>query len=289
MEEVLVFPSTHYMLRAEGLLKRGGYLFRLVPAPPQAGERCTTAIAVSARDREEIVRRLEEERVLVTAVLPHEGRLERKLAEAVGKAARLGASPALERALAALHAGRRPGADAMLVERIDIEHVEPCFADETKIRLIARIPVDVSELMPYLNAVLANASYVRDRPALTFTKGPRLVTVYPRKVTIAKADDIADAEETLAWLCEKINHVHERREEIEPVYEGKIKIMPLDIYGLLPQTNCHECGEHSCLAFALLLLQEKHRLSDCGPLCREERYAAKLRRLREVLDALGLA
>ena len=176
----------------------------------------------------------------------------------------------------------------MLVEKIDIEHVEPCFADETKIRLIARIPVDVSELMPYLNAVLAGATYVRDRPALTLTKGIRLVTVYPRKVTIAKADDIADAEETLAWLCERINHVHEHRDEIEPVYEGKIKVKPLDIYGLLPQTNCRECGEQSCLAFALLLLQEKHRLSDCGPLHREERWAAKLGRLKEVLEALGL-
>lgn len=179
--------------------------------------------------------------------------------------------------------------NAMLVERIDIEHVEPCFADETKIRLIASIPVDVSELLPYLNALLANATYVGERSALTFTKGPRLVTVYPRRVTVAKADDIADAEETLAWLCEKINYVHEHRGEIQPVYEGKIKIKPLDIYGLLPQTNCRECGEKSCLAFALLLLQEKHALADCGPLHREERYAEKLGRLREVLDALDLS
>lgn len=176
----------------------------------------------------------------------------------------------------------------MLVERIDIEHVEPCFADETKIRLIARIPVDVSELMPYLNAMLAGATYVRTRPALTLTKGIRLVTVYPRKVTIAKADDVEDAEETLAWLCEKINYAHEHRGEIEPVYEGKVRVKPLDIYGLLPRTNCRECGEQSCLAFALLLLQEKHRLSDCGPLAREEKWAAKRERLAETLEALGL-
>lgn len=177
----------------------------------------------------------------------------------------------------------------MLVERIDIEHVEPCFADANKIRLVARIPVDVSDLLPYLNALLANATYVPERPALTFTKGTRLVTVYPRRVTIAKADDIPDAEETLAWLTERLNHVHEHREEIEPVYEKKVKIKPLDIYGLLPGTNCRECGERSCLAFALLLLQEQHVLADCGPLNREEGYADKLGRLREVLDALGLS
>jgi ArsR family metal-binding transcriptional regulator len=176
----------------------------------------------------------------------------------------------------------------MLVEKIDIEHIEPCFADETKIRLIARIPVDVSELMPYLNAMLASATYVRDRPALTLTKGVRLITVYPRKVTIAKADDVADAEETLAWLCGKINYAYEHMDTIKPVYEGKIRVKPLDIYGLLPRTNCRECGEQGCLAFALLLLQEKHLLSDCGPLSREEKWGDKLGRLKEVLEALGL-
>ena len=176
----------------------------------------------------------------------------------------------------------------MLVDRIDIEQVEPCFADETKIRLVARIPRDIGELLPYLNAVLANASYVKDRPALTFTKGPRLVTVYPRKVTIAKADDIADAEDTLAWLCQKINHVHEHRDEIEPVFEGKVMIKPLDIYELLPGTNCGECGERSCLAFALLLLQEMHRPADCAPLYREPALEGKRRRLEETAAALGL-
>jgi ArsR family metal-binding transcriptional regulator len=176
----------------------------------------------------------------------------------------------------------------MLVEKIDIEHVEPCFADETKIRLIASVPVDLSDLMPYLNAIISSATYVPQRPALTLTKGIRLVTLYPRKVTVAKADDIPDAEEILAWLCEKINYAHEHRDEIEPIYEGKIKVKPLDIYGLLPQTNCRECGEQSCLAFALLLLQEKHRLSDCGPLLREKRWADKRERLRETLEALGL-
>lgn len=195
----------------------------------------------------------------------------------------------------------------MLIDRIEIEQVEPCFADETKIRLIARIPTDVSELLPFLNALLANATYVGegggkrkragqanstayavDRPALTFTRGPRLITVYPRRVTIAKADDVADAEEVLAWLTERLNYVHQHREEIEPVTEGKIKIKPLDIYGLLPQTNCRECGEQSCLAFALLLLQERHRPRDCSPLYREERWKGKRERLEEVMASLGL-
>lgn len=40
-----------------------------------------------------------------------------------------------------------------------------------------------------------------------------------------------------------------------------------------------ECWEQGCLAFARLLLQEKHRLRDCPPLYREERWKGKRERL----------
>lgn len=176
----------------------------------------------------------------------------------------------------------------MLVEKIDIESVEPCFADETKIRLIARAPVDLSDILPYLNAVLANATYIAKFPALTLTRGIRLITIYALDVTIAKADDVDDARETLAWLVEKINYCDEHRGEIEPVYGGKVKVKPLDIYSLLPQTNCRECGEQGCWPFAILLLQEKHRLAECLPLFRDEEHAGRRERLKEVVAALGL-
>lgn len=176
----------------------------------------------------------------------------------------------------------------MFVERIEIIQVEPCVADREKIRLFARIPEDVRELLPYLNAKLANATYVPDRDTLTFIKGGRLITVYPRKVSIAKADDVPDAEEVLEWLARRINFCHEHRDEIEPVTERRVRIGPLDIYSWLPRTNCRQCGEVSCLAFALLLLQEKHRLHDCSPLYTELELAAQRDRLEEFMDALGM-
>ncbi len=176
----------------------------------------------------------------------------------------------------------------MLAGRIEIIQVEPCVADREKIRLFAEIPADVRSLLPYLNAKLANATYIPERHTLTFMKGGRLVTVYPRKVSIAKADDVADAERVLEWLAERLDFVHEHRDEIEPVTGRRMRIGPLDIYGWLPQTNCGQCGEVSCLAFALLLLQEKHRLADCKPLYRETGMAGRRSRLEEFMDALGM-
>lgn len=194
-----------------------------------------------------------------------------------------------------------------MIQKIEIEQVEPCFADENKIRVIAKISEDVSDLLPYLNALLANATYIDkakgsekgetstdeisysdERPALTFTKGQKLITVYPRRVTIAKANDLMDAEVTLRWLVERLNYALEHRDEIRPLKEGKVKIRPLDIFGLLPQINCRACGEHSCLAFALCLLQERRRLSECTPLYQEEKWKGKRKRLEEMVRALGL-
>ncbi|MEK7733395.1 MAG: (Fe-S)-binding protein, partial [Planctomycetota bacterium] len=37
----------------------------------------------------------------------------------------------------------------------------------------------------------------------------------------------------------------------------------LDIYKLLPKTNCKKCGRPTCLAFAMQLAQKKASLSDC--------------------------
>ncbi|MDI6875119.1 MAG: DUF3343 domain-containing protein [Actinomycetota bacterium] len=68
-ETVLVFPSTHHMLRAEALLKEVGFRLRLVPAPPQAGELCTTAIAIPAEKVDEAASLLEGRGVLLKAVL----------------------------------------------------------------------------------------------------------------------------------------------------------------------------------------------------------------------------
>ena len=72
-ETVIVFPSTHHMLRAEALLKREGFRLQLVPAPLQAGELCTTAIALPGAEGEAAAEFLEKEGVLVKAVLHREG------------------------------------------------------------------------------------------------------------------------------------------------------------------------------------------------------------------------
>ena len=56
----------------------------------------------------------------------------------------------------------------------------------------------------------------------------------------------------------------------------------MEAWKYLPGTNCKECGEKTCLAFASLLLERKKKLEEC-PLLSEPKYAEKGKKLAELL------
>ena len=66
--------------------------------------------------------------------------------------------------------------------------LSPCVADETKIRLIAHLKGDLSPALPYLNAVIPQASFSPTADLLTFMDGYRMISLYRRRITIAKAE-----------------------------------------------------------------------------------------------------
>jgi 4Fe-4S ferredoxin len=57
----------------------------------------------------------------------------------------------------------------------------------------------------------------------------------------------------------------------------------LEIYQLLPKTNCKKCGLSTCMAFAVGLLNREKNIEECTPLIEEPKYEAKLTKLREVM------
>jgi acetyl-CoA decarbonylase/synthase complex subunit gamma len=60
------------------------------------------------------------------------------------------------------------------------------------------------------------------------------------------------------------------------------KVSPMEIYRLLPGTNCKECGEVSCMAFASALIERKRTIEDCHPLL-DEKYRDKRKKLEAIL------
>jgi ArsR family metal-binding transcriptional regulator len=69
--------------------------------------------------------------------------------------------------------------------------------------------------------------------------------------------------ELLAALTDAVNAVWEKRSELIALTTKKRAPRHLDIWELLPRTNCKQCGEATCMAFAVGLLQNTRELDEC--------------------------
>jgi len=61
------------------------------------------------------------------------------------------------------------------------------------------------------------------------------------------------------------------------------EISPLDVYKLLPRTNCKICGEENCMAFATKVVNRELVLEKCTPLIDEDKYKRNYHLLWEML------
>lgn len=164
----------------------------------------------------------------------------------------------------------------------------PCVADPTKIRIIAHLSGDLTEVFPYLNAVMREASYNVHGPTFTFLDRYRMASVYPRRVAVAKADEIVDAWRVLETLRVRANEVWAQHAEIEPSYEMRERPPALEILKRLPRTNCCPCGEATCTAFAVKVWCGAADVTLCRPVFAGDRQDLK-EALCEVCAGLGVA
>jgi acetyl-CoA decarbonylase/synthase complex subunit gamma len=63
---------------------------------------------------------------------------------------------------------------------------------------------------------------------------------------------------------------------------GIKELSPIDVYKLLPKTNCKECGEENCLAFATKVVNREVTLEKCKPLLAKMQEKA-YKQLKEML------
>jgi ArsR family metal-binding transcriptional regulator len=153
-----------------------------------------------------------------------------------------------------------------LLRSFTITDVLPCMADPDRKRAIVELSDDISVVFPYLNASVRNAIYNPATNSVTLKRASRLITAYPRGITMAKVQDILDAEAHLRWFQELCNDTWQRRDDLVPNYERRRVVDPLDVYELLPKLNCRACGQASCWTFAFELLFGDQTLAGCPPL-----------------------
>jgi ArsR family metal-binding transcriptional regulator len=165
----------------------------------------------------------------------------------------------------------------MLLETYTKEIFRPeCNPNFQSLHCIAHLDQDVSEALPYLNAVLGSFEYMKDPPAVTFRVQGKIITVHPREIAVNALRDEEEAEKILEWLRREINEAWEKRGEIEPKFQGAPKPKILEILKLLPKTNCRKCGEPTCMVFATLVAQGIKGTENCPPLKNE--HGGKLKK-----------
>jgi ArsR family metal-binding transcriptional regulator len=171
----------------------------------------------------------------------------------------------------------------MLIEEYDVEvFTPPCEPGAERFAARARLTTDISNVLPYLNATLRGAVYHRSANALTWKKAGHNIAFHAYEIATSNAEDREGAEMELKGLIDLVNRTWEGRGGIAPDYEKHQRPTPMAVYKLLPQTNCRQCGEATCLTFALKLAASQRETDDC-PILKEPRWAQKLEELRAII------
>ena len=157
-----------------------------------------------------------------------------------------------------------------------------CNPSSQKVNAIAELSVDISEILPYLNSVLKGLQYSEEERILTVKRGGHLISFRPKEIAITKLEDEDEARTVVEELKQIINDTYTTREQIKPAYTSRPMPRPLDIFKLLPGKNCKECGEATCLAFALKLINDEMKLRQC-PLLHQMEFEKNRIKLEELL------
>ena len=155
---------------------------------------------------------------------------------------------------------------ACLIEGYDMKLVTPdCFPGADWYRAVVEVKDDITDVLPYLNAELEDADYTHDGMVLLWKSGGRKYAFRPHEISVAPVETREEALDAVDFIVGSVNDIWTRRDTIEPNFEEKKPLLNiLDIYRILPKTNCRECGSPSCMAFAAALRNDPGKLQSCS-------------------------
>ncbi|MCX6025058.1 MAG: hypothetical protein NTY23_02155 [Chloroflexi bacterium] len=169
------------------------------------------------------------------------------------------------------------------LESIALVRTLPCLAEPGKIIVVGSPSRSLADVIPYLAALPNVIVYNPQTLSLTLRRQPGLITLESERVSITQVVDAPEGMELLAALIEAINATWEHREELVAATGQRRAPRPLDIWRLLPQTNCRMCGEMTCLAFAFSLVHHRRGVGECEVLGSSEGMVDRQRALKALL------
>jgi ArsR family metal-binding transcriptional regulator len=170
----------------------------------------------------------------------------------------------------------------MYLDAIHLIRTLPCLAEPGKIIVVGQPSQPLDDVLPYLATLPSIIAYNPEAHTLTFRRHPGFLTLHSEQVYITQIKDPEEGAQLLAALLEAINSTWEHRQHLVAVTTRRRTPRPLDVWTLLPQTNCKQCGEATCMAFAVGLLQQLRLLTECPPLQADRTFSDR----RATLEAM---
>lgn len=168
---------------------------------------------------------------------------------------------------------------------VEFKGIFPYEGDPRKYKAAGRIDVDNLEMkMPYLAKALANSTYNKSQGWISFRRGHKIVTIHKSGlVTMIFVNSREEAIEILEYVERVASRISG---EVQAGENERTLIGVLDVYTYLPKSNCKKCGEQTCMAFAVKLLNEEKKLGDCKPLF-DKRFSKARKKLELLLAKAG--
>ena len=157
-----------------------------------------------------------------------------------------------------------------------------CNPSSLKVNAIVDFSEDITEILPYLNTALKGLHYFEEEKILTIKKKGRLITFWPRQIALTKLEDEDEARGVMEELKQIVNETYANKDHIKPTYTSRTTLRPLEVFKLLPGKNCKECGETTCMAFALKLTNDELELERCPLLFTNEFETNRLKIMKGV-------
>lgn len=170
-----------------------------------------------------------------------------------------------------------------LIQNYEFELVNIfCLPSSTQFNAIVVLEQDVSKVLPYLNATLRRSNYNPEARVLDFIHRGHIITIEPHQMKVTGLEGKDQADRVISALVKQINETWQKRNTLRPLHHAIRPATPLDILRHLPKSNCGECGQPTCLAFSLHLVNEELTIADC-PELEKPAWADQATKLKDLL------
>jgi ArsR family metal-binding transcriptional regulator len=160
----------------------------------------------------------------------------------------------------------------------------PCLPGAPSWSARVTLAGDIEAVLPYLNARLEGAEYEPAAKVLVWKDQAHKFAFRPLEIKAGPARDREEAQELVDRAIALVNSTWRERERFEPRYDKRPATNLMQIYRLLPRTNCGQCGSGTCMAFAAAL-REGDTVLGCCPVLAQPAHEGNRRELQEMLGA----